>query len=59
MANITIVGSGGWGTAIATLLNNKNHNVYGFLEVQKTGPLDSLALFVGWFIPFYVIFIIS
>ena len=27
MANITVVGSGGWGTAIATLLNNKNHNV--------------------------------
>ncbi|MBE7052984.1 MAG: NAD(P)H-dependent glycerol-3-phosphate dehydrogenase [Ruminococcaceae bacterium] len=27
MANITVVGSGGWGSAIATLLNDKNHNV--------------------------------
>ena len=27
MANITVVGSGGWGSAIATLLNEKNHDV--------------------------------
>lgn len=35
MADITIVGSGGWGTAIATLLNNKNHNVSLWSWKQK------------------------
>ena len=34
MANVTVLGCGGWGLAIAVLLNNNGHNVTVWSAVE-------------------------
>ena len=45
---IAVIGSGGWGTAIAILLSSRGHNVYLWSWIQEeTDRLKKERIFAG------------